>query len=75
VIDDPLTAREVEILQLIADGCTSINELSSRLSIRPATVKNYLSRTYAKLDATDRTQAVLRALRLGIIVLHETERV
>ena len=64
-----ISAREEEVLQLIADGL-SLPEVSSRLYISTKTVKNHLASIYAKLDARDRTQAVLRAVRMGIIRLN-----
>jgi DNA-binding NarL/FixJ family response regulator len=64
----PLTAREEEILQLIADGC-STTEVARQLFISGKTVKNHLASIYAKLDARDRTQAVLAAVRIGIVRL------
>ncbi|MCZ7531194.1 MAG: response regulator transcription factor [Acidimicrobiia bacterium] len=66
----PLTAREEEVLQLVADG-RSTTEISEELFISAKTVKNHLASVYAKLDARDRTQAVLTAVRRGIISLHE----
>jgi DNA-binding NarL/FixJ family response regulator len=65
----PLTPREEEILQLIADGY-STSEVASRLFISGKTVKNHLASVYDKLDARDRTQAVLSAVRIGIIHLN-----
>ena len=65
----PLTRREEEILQLIADGY-STSEVASRLFISGKTVKNHLASVYDKLDARDRTQAVLSAVRIGIIHLN-----
>lgn len=64
-----LTQREEEVLQLIADGC-STGEVASRLYISAKTVKNHLASIYEKLDARDRTQAVLMAVRMGIVKLH-----
>lgn len=64
----PLTKREEEILQLIADGY-STSEVAGRLFISGKTVKNHLASIYDKLDARDRTQAVLSAVRIGIIRL------
>ncbi len=63
-----ISAREEEVLQLVADGL-SLPEVSARLYISAKTVKNHLASIYAKLDARDRTQAVLRAVRMGIIRL------
>ena len=63
-----VSAREIEVLQLIAEGA-SPPEVAERLFISAKTVKNHLSSIYEKLDARDRTQAVLKGLRMGIIRL------
>ncbi len=63
-----ISAREEEVLQLFADGM-SLPEVAATLYISTKTVKNHLASIYAKLDARDRTQAVLRAVRMGIIKL------
>ena len=63
-----VTKREEEVLQLIADGC-STPEVAERLYISQKTVKNHLASIYQKLDARDRTQAVLQAVRMGIVPL------
>jgi two-component system, NarL family, response regulator DegU len=63
-----VTRREEEVLQLIADGC-STPEVAERLFISQKTVKNHLASIYQKLDARDRTQAVLAAVRMGIVQL------
>ena len=63
-----ITKREEEVLQLIADGC-STPEVAEKLYISQKTVKNHLASIYQKLDARDRTQAVLRAVRMGIVRL------
>ena len=63
-----ISAREEEVLQLVADGL-SLPEVATALYISVKTVKNHLASIYAKLDARDRTQAVLRAVRMGIIRL------
>ena len=63
-----ISAREEEVLQLFADGM-SLPEVAAALYISTKTVKNHLASIYAKLDARDRTQAVLRAVRMGIIKL------
>jgi DNA-binding NarL/FixJ family response regulator len=64
-----LSSREVEVLQLFADGCSTV-EVGHRLYISAKTVKNHLASIYEKLDARDRTQAVLTAVRMGIIRLN-----
>lgn len=66
--DRLITKREEEVLQLIADGL-STPEVASSLYISQKTVKNHLAAIYQKLDARDRTQAVVRAVRMGIISL------
>lgn len=63
-----ITRREEEVLQLIADGC-STPEVAEKLFISQKTVKNHLASIYQKLDARDRTQAVLQAVRMGIVRL------
>lgn len=63
---DLLTKRELEILQLIADG-RATNEIAEDLFISVKTVKNHLASIYDKLEARDRTQAVLTGIKSGII--------
>jgi DNA-binding NarL/FixJ family response regulator len=63
-----LSARELEVLQLVADGL-ALPEVAAALYISAKTVKNHLASIYQKLEARDRTQAVLRAVRLGIVRL------
>ncbi|WP_436795745.1 response regulator transcription factor [Actinospongicola halichondriae] len=67
--DSVVSKREIEVLQLIADGC-STPEVAEQLFISQKTVKNHLASIYAKLDARDRTQAVLLAVRMGIVRLY-----
>lgn len=61
-----ITRREEEVLQLIAQGY-STGEVAEALYISLKTVKNHLASIYAKLDSRDRTQAVVRAVKMGII--------
>jgi two-component system, NarL family, response regulator DegU len=67
--DRIITKREEEVLQLIADGC-STPEVAAKLYISQKTVKNHLASIYEKLNARDRTQAVLLAVRMGIVQLN-----
>jgi two-component system, NarL family, response regulator DegU len=67
--DRIITKREEEVLQLIADGC-STPEVAAKLYISQKTVKNHLASIYEKLNARDRTQAVLIAVRMGIVSLN-----
>ena len=66
--DRVVTKREEEVLQLIADG-GSTSEVADQMYISQKTVKNHLASIYQKLDARDRTQAVLQAVRMGIVSL------
>jgi DNA-binding NarL/FixJ family response regulator len=63
-----ITRREAEVLQLIARGAAT-TEVADQLFISVKTVKNHLASVYQKLDSRDRTQAILQAVRLGIIAL------
>ena len=63
-----ISAREEEVLQLVADGFGT-TEIADKLYISQKTVKNHLASIYQKLDARDRTQAVLQAVRMGIVRL------
>lgn len=62
----PLTARESEVLGLIARGNNN-REIAAALSISEKTVKTHVSNIFAKLQITDRSQAVLYAARKGMI--------
>ena len=68
-----ITKREEEVLQLIAEGL-STTEVAAQLYISVKTVKNHLASVYHKLDSRDRTQAVVRAVRMGIIRLEPDSR-
>jgi len=63
-----ISAREEEVLQLVADGLGT-PDIAARLFISQKTVKNHLASIYDKLDARDRTQAVLMAVKMGIVKL------
>jgi DNA-binding NarL/FixJ family response regulator len=62
----PLSKREREILQKVADGSTT-RQVASELGISPHTVKTHLERIFEKLGANDRAQAVAIAIRTGIV--------
>jgi ATP/maltotriose-dependent transcriptional regulator MalT len=61
-----LTPREVEILGLLAEGCSNA-DISKRLVISPNTVKRHIAHLFEKLAVTSRTQALVRARSLGIV--------
>jgi DNA-binding NarL/FixJ family response regulator len=64
-----LSPRELEVLQLLTHGQTN-REIAHHLTISVSTVKNHVEHILAKLDVSDRTQAAVRAIELGL--LHPT---
>jgi DNA-binding NarL/FixJ family response regulator len=65
---EPLTPREEEVLRLLTEGLSN-REIGARLHLTEGTVKNYVSAIIAKLQANDRTHAVVTALRHGLVDL------
>ena len=63
-----LTEREAEILQLLAQGL-SVAEVSARLFVSASTTKSHMAKLYDKLGAANRTQAVMTAVRLGLVAV------
>ncbi len=61
-----LTPRELEVLQLAAQGCGG-REIAARLFLSPATVRTHFGRIYEKYGVSDRAAAVAKALRDGLI--------
>jgi len=68
--DDPLTAREREIVCLVARGLRN-HEVATRLFISIVTVKSHLSSVFQKLGVRDRADLVLYAVRAGLIDVHD----
>lgn len=68
--DDPLTARELELLKLVAQGLSN-QEIAERLVISERTVGNHIGNILSKLHLANRTQAALYALREGIADLEK----
>jgi DNA-binding NarL/FixJ family response regulator len=66
--DPMLTARELEVLRLLAEGASN-KLIARRLGISFHTAKFHVASIAAKLDATGRTDAVAQAVRLGLILL------
>ena len=66
--EEKLSSRELEVLQLVAEG-DSNSEIASRLHISQATVKSHLIHIFGKLGVSDRTAAVTVALQRGIMRL------
>lgn len=65
---EPLTPREQEVLQLLAEGLSN-RAIAQELEISEHTVKFHVNAIMGKLDAQSRTEAVVRATRLGLILL------
>ncbi len=63
---EPLTERELEVLQLMALGNTN-KQIAGKLIIAPGTVKAHTASIFRKLDVTNRTEAVARSRQLGIL--------
>jgi DNA-binding NarL/FixJ family response regulator len=68
VVQEPLTPRELEVLGLIAEGLPN-KAIADALDISDQTVKFHVAAILAKLGAQNRTEAVRRALRRGLLVI------
>jgi len=68
VKEEPLTPREIQVLELVAEGLPN-KAIAARLDISDQTVKFHVSSICGKLGAANRTDAVRRALRRGLITL------
>jgi len=68
--EEKLSSRELEVLQLVAEGGSN-SEIASRLHISQATVKSHLIHIFGKLGVSDRTAAVTVALKRGILSLDQ----
>jgi|SRR6185295_13638424 len=66
--EEPLTSREVQVLELLAEGLPN-KAIAARLGISDQTVKFHVSSISGKLGAANRTDAVRRAVRRGLITL------
>lgn len=66
LIADELIPRELEVLRLIAQGLRN-RDIAERLFISEKTVGNHISNIFSKLQVADRSQAILRAFRGGLI--------
>lgn len=63
---DPLSAREQEVLRLLARGASN-QDMANALVIATSTIKHHVSNILSKLEVTNRTQAVARARALGLL--------
>lgn len=67
---DPLTERELDVLRLIAQGCSN-KEIALKLSVSELTVRTHVSNILSKLHLASRTQAALYALQKGITSIQD----
>ncbi|MBC8330429.1 MAG: response regulator transcription factor [Anaerolineae bacterium] len=65
-LPDPLSEREIEVLELLGQGLSN-KQIAAKLYLAEGTVKNYISNIFNKLGVSDRTQAALRARELGVL--------
>ena len=71
-LPEALSPRELDVLRLLAQGQTN-RQVSQNLSVAVATVKNHVQHIISKLDVSDRTQAAVKAIQLGLIYDGEEE--
>jgi DNA-binding NarL/FixJ family response regulator len=69
LLDPPLTARELDVLQLLGGGLSN-KEIAQQLGVSVYTVQGHVKSIFTKLKVTDRSEAVITAIRRGIIHLH-----
>ena len=65
---ETLTGREREVLELLARGLTNL-QIAEELTVSPATVRTHVSNILAKLHTTNRVQAVLHAIKSGLVTM------
>jgi len=69
---EKITGRELEILKMAARGLSN-KEIASRLELSSLTIKSYLAEIFSKLNVGGRTEAVITALRAGILTMNDIE--
>jgi DNA-binding NarL/FixJ family response regulator len=67
-LPEPLSGRELQVLDLLAEGLSN-KLLAHRLNISEHTVKTHVASIFAKLGASSRTEAVSQAIRKGLVML------
>ncbi len=65
-ITDPLTPREMDVLRLLVEGLSN-SAIAEALVLSPFTVKGYVRTVFQKLGVSDRTQAAVKSIRLGLV--------
>jgi DNA-binding NarL/FixJ family response regulator len=66
----PLTSREIEIINYMAQGCAN-KQIAAKLNISEQTIKNHVTSILGKLDANARTEAVVKAIQKGLISIEQ----
>jgi DNA-binding NarL/FixJ family response regulator len=66
LVPNPLTPRETEVLSYLASGKTN-RQIARELHLSLSTVKRHLERILSKLKVSDRTQAAVKAIELGLV--------
>jgi len=61
-----LSTRELEVLELLADGC-GVTQVAGHLFVSESTAKTHISKIYEKLGAANRAQAIMKAVRTGLL--------
>jgi DNA-binding NarL/FixJ family response regulator len=69
-LEERLTPREMDVLRLLAQGFTN-KKIADRLTVNERTIKYHVSSILAKLEVSNRTEAVTEAARRGLISLDE----
>lgn len=65
----PLTQRQTQLLQYLVNGKASRKELARAMGLTQATIANHFEAIFKRLNVADKTQAVVKALRLGMVHL------
>lgn len=67
---DELTPREMDVLRLLGQGLSN-RKIAARLGVNERTIKYHVSAILAKLEASNRTEAVMHAIERGLITLED----
>lgn len=70
--EEVLSTRQIEVLQAVADGLNTV-QIARKFDLSAKTINNHLAAIYRRLDTQNLTQTILRAVRLGIIDIHNTD--
>lgn len=65
-LPEALTPREMDVLRLLAEGLPN-RKIADQLDVNERTIKSHVSAILAKLEVNNRTEAVMRAIELGLI--------